>query len=208
MSALEREIALLRPLAATLPCRVTVAMLVRRPWDFYVSWWYYIGARRCGYCGFAKYVGLNPNAQSHLVVGGAPRRYSAALRARHFARDPLLVSVLRTTLAGVDLLGVTERLDEFVFLLCAEAGLRTCPRPSRQNARNQRGTKVTLRGVVRRAMTHASFDAESSTSSSEPLAAAAAANPGDARHHLRGGYAPEAPEKRGEPRDRRPPHSE
>ena len=88
-----------------------MAMLVRDPWSFFVSWWYYIGAKRCGFCRFREFLGLNPNAQAHMAIGGAARKYSEPLRRRHLERDPALKSALRSMLRGVDLLGPTERVS-------------------------------------------------------------------------------------------------
>ena len=111
MPALQRELGRLRPVAHALPCRVVVAMLVRDPWSFFVSWWYYVGARRCGHCRFREFLRLNPNAQAHMAIGGAARKYSEPLRRRHLERDPALKSAMRSMLRGVDLLGPTERVS-------------------------------------------------------------------------------------------------
>ena len=149
MTALQHEIGLLRPLAPSLPCHIVVAMLVRDPFAFYVSWWYYVGARRCDNCAFSRYLQLNPNAQSHLAVGGKARQYSEALLARHAARDPALRTTLRDMLRSVDVLGTTESLEAFVFVLCERAGLRVCPRPGISNARNPRSAREVERAVSR-----------------------------------------------------------
>jgi hypothetical protein len=151
LAALQREIGRLRPSAVSLGCNVVVAMLVRRPWEFYVSWWYYVGARRCDDCAFVEYVRLNPNAQSHMAVGGMPRQYSQALLARHTARDSALTRSLQGVLRGVDLLAPTESLDEFVWLLCERAGIGICPRPGMVNVRSRQVTHDVRRSVIARA---------------------------------------------------------
>lgn len=157
LPALQRELDRLRPHAATLTCRIVVTMLVRSPWSFYVSWWYYAGSRRCGECSFEEYLALNPNAQAHMAVGRKARDYSDALRARHAARDGQLRSELAQTLRGVDVLGPTGRLDELVFLLCERAGLRTCPRPGHTNARNARAAAGLLRAASRHGANASAF---------------------------------------------------
>lgn len=164
LPALQLELGRLQPIAHALQCRVVVAMVVRDPWRFFVSWWYYVGARRCGHCGFREFLSLNPNAQSHMAIGGAARRYSEALRKRHLSRDPTLIDALRGMLRGITLLAPTERLDEFVFALCEAAGIRVCPRPGVSNARNRGYAKTLLRDVAA---------AEAARRAAKPQAAAA-----------------------------------
>ena len=142
LPALQRELLRLRPHVAPMPCHTVVAMLVRAPWSFHVSFWYYAGRRRCGECSFLQYLELNPNAQAHMAVGRKAREYSDALRARHAARDGRLRLELAQTLDGIDLLGPTERLDDFVAMLCERAGLRVCPRPGHTNAQRYAGSRV------------------------------------------------------------------
>lgn len=143
LRGLSEEVALLRPLAPALGCHVSVAMLVREPWSFFVSWYYYIGARRCGHCSFVEFLRLNLNAQSHLALGGAPRIYSAALRTRYESRDDSLRMELDRVLGGVDVLGITENLNEFMVLLCEAAGLTVCPQPGVRNPRYE----ISARGI-------------------------------------------------------------
>ena len=150
LEALQRELGRLRPYAPSLSCNIVVCMLVRDPMRFFVSWWYYIGAKRCGDCSFVRYLQLNPNAQSHMVIGGRGRVYTEALLQRHQNRDPALKEQLAASLKGIDLLGPTERLDEFVYVLCEKAGLRTCPRPGQANVRNEAAARGTRRNVERR----------------------------------------------------------
>lgn len=150
MQYLQRQLAQLRPIAPALGCRLTVAMLVREPWPFYVSWYYYIGARRCGYCPFEEFLRLNLNAQSHLALGGAPRIYSDELRNAHERADGRLTGELRTVLQQIDVLGVTERIDEFMVRLCERAGIRTCPRPGTRNFRDKRSSIGLLKAVAHR----------------------------------------------------------
>lgn len=154
MATLQKEIATLRPFAPILGCKVTVAMLVREPWPFFVSWYYYIGAKRCSYCGFDEFVRLNVNAQSHLAMGGTPRVYSSMLRARHEARDSTLRRQLATVLAGIDVLGATQHLDDFMLRLCEAAGLRTCPRPGVRNPHHKPTIRYVLREVAKRSIAH------------------------------------------------------
>ena len=161
MPALLREVDRLRPVAPSLSCNVVVAMLVREPWSFFVSWWYYAGARRCGECSFARYLELNPNAQSHMAVGGKAREYSDELIARHRSRDRRLRSDLRQALRGIDLLGPTESLDQFVYMLCERAGIRTCPRPGVTNARNAAAARGVLSDVSRHGPLEAAPNASS-----------------------------------------------
>ena len=151
LESVQAELAKLRPVLPALGCRVTVAMIVREPWSFFVSWYYYIGAARCGWCTFERFVELNPNAQSHLALGGAPRIYSDKLRAQHARRDPLLLARVHAIVAGIDVIGVTERLDEFMLELCDAAGLRVCPRLSVRNVRSPGAALGALREVALRA---------------------------------------------------------
>ena len=151
LESVQAELAKLRPVLPALGCRVTVAMVVREPWSFFVSWYYYIGAARCGWCTFERFVALNPNAQSHLTLGGAPRIYSDKLRAQHARRDPVLLARVHTIVAGIDVIGVTEKLDEFMLELCDAAGLRVCPRLSVRNVRSPGAALGALREVALRA---------------------------------------------------------
>ena len=151
LESVQAELAKLRPVLPALGCRVTVAMIVREPWSFFVSWYYYIGAARCGWCTFERFVELNPNAQSHLALGGAPRIYSDKLRAQHARRDPLLLARVHAIVAGIDVIGVTEWLDEVMLELCDAAGLRVCPRLSVRNVRSPGAALGALREVALRA---------------------------------------------------------
>jgi hypothetical protein len=153
LRALQEEIERVRPLAVPAGCHIVVAMVVRRPWDFYVSWFLYNGASRCGRCQFGDFVLANPNAQSHLVLGLYPRRYSRSLLAMHRSRATELKRQLKATLRGVDLLGTTDNLAAFARALCAHAGLRFCPSLRRVNAQDPKLARRVLRMVSLRAGT-------------------------------------------------------
>ena len=173
MRGLERELHAARPSLLSRGCRTTVAMMVREPWSFHRSWYVYIGARRCDRCLFPAYVELNPNAQSHLVLGYRPRVYDAELRRRHVQRDPALARELDEQLRAVDLVAPMERIGEFLLLLCDLAGLRECPHVGRHNHHTSFSDRNEFKIIARK---HNVTIAEVAPSPSHPAHAAAVAN--------------------------------
>ena len=173
MRGLERELHAARPSLLSRGCRTTVAMMVREPWSFHRSWYVYIGARRCDRCLFPAYVELNPNAQSHLVLGYRPRVYDAELRRRHVQRDPALARELDEQLRAVDLVAPMERIGEFLLLLCDLAGLRECPHVGRHNHATSFSDRNEFKLIARK---HNVTIAEVAPSPSHPAHAAAVAN--------------------------------
>ena len=144
-------------------------MVVREPWAFFVSMYYYAGARKCGGCTFAEFLRINPNAQSHMAVGNYPRHYSAELLARHASHDPQLRSQLEQVLDRVDLLGTTEELDAFVYLLCERAGIAVCPRGGVANIRDAASARGLRRKVLQLHMSSNATKASDGTERMQPL---------------------------------------
>jgi type III secretion system YscJ/HrcJ family lipoprotein len=65
--------------------------------------------------------------------------------------DGVLLARVHKIVAGIDVIGVTEKLDEFMLELCDAAGLRVCPRLSVRNVRSPGAALGALREVALRA---------------------------------------------------------
>ena len=98
-----------------------------------------------------------------------PTALPQELLSRHASRDPQLRTQLDKVLDRIDLLGTTDELDVFVYLLCERAGIAVCPRGGVANIRDAASARGLQRKVLQQHASSGAVRKSDGTERMEPL---------------------------------------